>query len=88
MNLCDSLKHLAGELAAGTFDQNIDLLEKSLTAIIKQNVAVFFIKAALAALFRSSQCSASSVQLTQTGADITIAFVADAAAPRALAAGE
>jgi hypothetical protein len=80
MNLCDSLKHLASDLDAHTFDQNIDLLETSLTNIIKQNVAVFFIKPALAALFRSSKCSASSVQLTQTGDDITIAFVAAAVA--------
>jgi hypothetical protein len=89
MNLCDSLKHLASDLAAGTFNDNIDLLESSLTAIIKQNISVFFIKPALAALFRSSQCSASSVQLTQTGGDITIAFVADSGtgAARRLAAG-
>lgn len=80
MNLCDSLKHLASDLDAHTFDQNIDLLETSLTNIIKQNVAVFFIKPALAALFRSSKCSASSVQLTQTGDDIAIAFVAAAVA--------
>ena len=76
MNLCDSLKHLASDLSAGTFDQNIDLLRDSLTAIIKQNVAVFFIKPALAALFQSSQSSAASVNVTQTGNDMKIDFLA------------
>ncbi len=89
MNLCESLKHLGSGLDSGTFDDDFDLLIKSLDRIIKQNIAVFFIKPTLAALFRIGIGAASDVQLTTSGDNIGIVFTAQAtaAAARAMTAG-
>jgi hypothetical protein len=79
MNLCEGLKHLASDLDAQTFAANFDLLQKSLDKIINQDINVFFIKPALAALFQSCGGVASGVQ-SKTGAQSReIAFQADVA---------
>lgn len=78
MNLCDSLKHLASDLAGGDFDGNFARLMDALNTIISQNIPVYFIKPALAALFRAAECGVSGVKATKSGANVEIVFAADA----------
>ncbi len=79
MNLCDSLKHLATNLDAGKFEDHFDLLKKSLEGIIKQNIDVFFIKPAWAALFGSSSSVAAGISSKTVGDNFELSFTADLA---------
>lgn len=74
MNLCDDLKHLGQDLSDDKTDEKYEELIESLNFMIKQDIAVWFTKPVLLALFRLSGGKISNIKAPKESSEVKEVF--------------